>query len=73
MTERAQRAADELRGRGWGLNAWTSRECPGCGTETDAAARYCSACGHKLPADDGTLVDLEAAIVAALQERPSTG
>lgn len=73
MTERAKRAAEELRRRGWQVDepddeGTLDKECQCCGTQIDGDSRYCKHCGSRVEVGvaDGALADLEAAITAAL-------
>jgi uncharacterized OB-fold protein len=74
MTERAKRAADELRRRGWQMDADNERKlersCVQCGYQMPPDARYCQNCGTRVEigVGDGALEDIEAALVAAEQE-----
>lgn len=73
MTERAKRAATELRRLGWSLteeDGAISTECGRCGGSVLARARYCSNCGERIARDvtADAIADIEAAIVAALHE-----
>lgn len=68
MSERAKRAADVLSALGWGVNDEYLPHCPACGEEMlTKRQRYCHNCGAKPPASEGSIADLEAAIVAALE------
>lgn len=73
MTERAKRAADELRRRGWQIDesddaGQLDKECQQCGYQMRADSRFCQNCGTRVVIGiaDGSLVDLEAAIAAAV-------
>lgn len=77
MTERAKRAAEELRRRGWQIDGPDSadnldRECQRCGQQISHDARYCQHCGAPVVAGiaEGSIADIEAAIAAALEETP---
>ena len=71
MTERASRAARELERRGWTVETQYEKECRGCGALLPSGYLYCGFCGTKVPTEfqEGTLADVEAAIVAALEEK----
>lgn len=73
MSERAKRAADELKARGWSIDHdGLTVECTRCGSDIGGGMNYCPQCGEKCPShhDAGPLDDLEAAIVAACGEEP---
>jgi len=74
MTERAKRAADELRRRGWQMDdddvtsGALTKNCTRCGYgDMEQHFRFCPCCGQmvELHASAGTLEDIEAALVAA--------
>lgn len=74
MTERAKRAAEELRRRGWQMDASDDggelrKECQQCGCQIPADSRYCNNCGARVTVGfaDSPLADIEAAIVEALK------
>jgi len=73
MTQRAMRAAEVLRRRGWQMDSDDSvyrldKGCVACGHLMPADSRYCPQCGT--PVLDGfassSLEDIEAAICAAV-------
>jgi hypothetical protein len=66
MTERAKRAADELKKRGWSIDGELNKKCHECGYGLAGGIRYCPQCGTKCTVrhDCDTLADLEAAIAA---------
>jgi hypothetical protein len=72
MSERAKRAAEELKRRGWQIDtsddSKLDKECQQCGYQMRADSRFCQNCGTRLVAgvDEGSLADLEAAIAAAV-------
>ena len=72
MTERAKRAAEELKRRGWQMDASDDREldkeCQQCGYQMRADSRFCQNCGARVIVGvaDGSLADIEAAIAAAV-------
>ena len=75
MTERAKRACEELRKRGWQIDDTSddvklARECHVCRTQLLNESRFCHRCGSKVSEtfDSSSIDDLEAAIAAALQE-----
>jgi hypothetical protein len=67
MTERAKRAAAELERRGWSMDAGMDKECNVCSSQIQIYMNFCPQCGTEVPASfaDGTIADLEAALVAA--------
>jgi uncharacterized protein (UPF0212 family) len=73
MTERAKRAAEELRRRGWQVDdaeGEAEKPCLQCGyEEITIGFRYCPQCGThiEIGVADSTLDDIEAALVAAEQ------
>lgn len=74
MTERAKRAAEELKRRGWQMDATDDvceldKECTQCGYEMRADSRFCQNCGTRVAVGvaDSSLADIEAAIVEALK------
>ena len=73
MTERAKRAAEELRRRGWQIDGpdetdALDKECQQCGYQMRSDSRFCQNCGTKVARDvaDGSIADIEAAIAAAV-------
>jgi hypothetical protein len=72
MTERAKRAAEELRRRGWQIDtsddSELDKECQQCGYQMRADSRFCQNCGTRVVAGvaEGSLADIEAAIAAAV-------
>jgi len=76
MTERAKRAAEELKRRGWQVDTWNLSEidktCNQCGYQIRADSRFCQNCGTRVVGDvsAGSLEDIEAAIAAALGDAP---
>lgn len=73
MTERAKRAAEELRRRGWQIDnnddeTMLDKECKQCGYQMRSDSRFCQNCGAKVAVGlaDGALADIEAAIAAAV-------
>lgn len=75
MSERAQRAAEELRRRGWQIDgsddSALDKTCRHCGYQMRADSRYCQQCGAKVEhgVAETSLQDLEAAIRAANEEQ----
>ena len=75
MTERAKRAAKVLERLGWNvyLDYHKGVICTGCSKICESGYSFCKDCGTKLPDDpseDKTLLELELAIQAALEEAP---
>ena len=76
MTERAKRAAEELKRRGWQIDTSDDieldKECQQCGYQMRADSRFCQNCGTRVVGDvsAGSLEDIEAAIAAALGDAP---
>ena len=73
MTERAKKAADELRRRGWQIDGpdddtALDKECQQCGYQMRSDSRFCQSCGTQVETGvaDGALADIEAAIAAAV-------
>jgi uncharacterized OB-fold protein len=73
MTERARRAAEELRRRGWQIDddaddQALDRECQQCGYQMRASSRYCQNCGTRVVVGvaEESLADIEAAIAQAV-------
>jgi len=79
MTERAKRAAEELKRRGWQIDAndesELDKECQQCGYQMRSDSRFCQACGTRVVAGigDGSLADIEAAIAAAVDGADEIG
>jgi RNA polymerase subunit RPABC4/transcription elongation factor Spt4 len=73
MTERAKRAAEELKRRGWQIDAidesGLDKECQQCGYQMRDDSRFCQNCGTRVNTGvaDDSLTDIEAAIAAALE------
>lgn len=68
MTKRAVRAALELSRRGWCIHEDNSKEFHVCSYNIESSMRFCPQCGAKIPHshEDSTIIDLEAAIAAAV-------
>lgn len=73
MTERAKRAAEELKRRGWQVDeidedGKLDKECQQCGYQIRADSRFCQNCGTRVVVGtaEGSLEDIEAAIAAAV-------
>lgn len=72
MSERAKRAAEELSRRGWQIDTSDDSEldkaCHQCGYQMRSDSRFCQNCGTRILTGiaQGSLDDLEAAIVAAV-------
>ena len=75
MTERAKRAAEEFRRRGWqmdmdGDEQLLDRPCQQCGYQMRSDSRFCQNCGIRveLSVAQSSLADIEAAIAAAMDD-----
>lgn len=72
MTDRAKRAAEELKRRGWQMDksddSELDKECQQCGYQMRADSRFCQNCGTRVVAGvaESSLDDIEAAIAAAV-------
>jgi len=77
MSERAKKAAEVLRQLGWQIDrpdddGELDKECHQCGYQMRNDSRFCQNCGTKVVhgVAQSAIDDLEAAIVAALEESP---
>lgn len=68
MTERAKRAMEELKRRGWGMRDDYEKHCNVCDYLVSSSFKYCPQCGNEMPANWSaeTIEDIEAAIAAAV-------
>ena len=75
MSERAKRAAEVLKLRGWQIEnsdgSQMDKQCTQCGYQMRADSRFCQNCGTRVTHsfDESSLNDIEAAIAAANQEQ----